>query len=125
MTEIRKRGITVTDQTPATETGRQLALEWMLHGTEDDRDAFVADILAIEAEARADVLGTIEHDPLHEHLTDVAYAKGRADALREAADAVRALTFPYAPDSGHSAGYENGWYDGRGAASRAILDAQP
>ncbi len=53
MTEIRKRGITVTDQTPATETGRQLALEWMLHGTEDDRDAFVADILAIEAEARA------------------------------------------------------------------------
>ncbi len=96
-------------QTPATEAGRQMLAK-------EDKDvpyggASVADILAIEAEARADC-DTAYSDGFSAGATEgradanrqnvaremdlvqkmaAGYHEGRADALREAADAVRAI----------------------------------
>ncbi len=72
-------------QTPATEAGRRLLRQL------DGRPGPVsrADIIAIEAEARADArIGWV--------IYNEEYNRGRTDALREAADAVRAIATTHA-----------------------------
>ncbi len=98
-------------QTPATEAGRRLLADitYPAHYTE----RAVSLVLAIEAEARAD-----EHARYDEDWA-LATRLGRADALREAADAVRAL-------QGWKAGTLPGIHDTvPRAAVLAILDPQP
>ncbi len=70
-------------QTPATEAGRRLD-DWLTFVRERRGLKGVpttASILAIEAEARAEYLVA---------AADEGYRRGRADALREAADAIEA-----------------------------------
>jgi hypothetical protein len=103
----------MTDQTPATESGRRLLY---LVG-----NGWRQPILAIEAEARATMPngGVWLSNDAYGDLLDEAElrgrAKGRADALREAADAVRDLSIQRDPPS---------QFVSR-AAVLAILDPQP
>ncbi len=80
-------------QTPATEAGRRL--------TEDYHNfpPVVKGILAIEAEARADAFGMAEGIYFKTSDLSASYQEGRADALREAAEAVRSMD-PYLSDGG-------------------------
>ena len=56
-----------------------------------------------------------------ERLAAALATPASPDVLDAAVVRMRALLFPFDKDSGHSAGYENGWNDGRGAAERAAL----
>lgn len=104
---------------PQTEAGREFWNDWApldLAGEPtdlEDRDDLRLRILAIENEARADALAGITDD--YKEATDAAmnfgdgYKHGRADALREAAERVRAL----------------GEFDFRTDVLDALLQAEP
>ncbi len=72
----------MTDQTPATEAGRRLN-DWLRLSDNWPEVTSEESILAIEAEARATVYALL---PLEREV-------GRADALREAAERVRARSY--------------------------------
>jgi hypothetical protein len=95
--EMTKRNGSMTDKTPATEAANRLGSRmwaWNRDTSYDEISGTVAniwrDLAAIEAEAREQ--GRAEGDEYKE-ATDAAmnYGQGRADALREAAERVRAL----------------------------------
>ena len=75
-----------TYTSPATEAGRRHVR--YLSDAVMPRDAAVIEVLAIEAEARAE---GYKDDAAVMAAIPEAYAKGYADALREAAERVRAL----------------------------------
>ncbi len=83
VTPWKCNGPHIPDQTPTTEAGRRL-LRWLAYisngGLPPPMDTGRLSILAIEAEARYVPLSQSE-----------SYEAGRADALREAAERVRAL----------------------------------
>ncbi len=96
----------MSEQTPATEAGRSMWGEYGYIGAEGMK----ALILAIEAEARAD-----ERD----NGFTLAYNLGQRDALREAAERVRALP-PFDPPRAQWF-----WLNVSRPAVLAILDPQP
>jgi hypothetical protein len=102
-------------QRPTTEVGRRHVARWFTTHTE--RIDATADILAIEAEAREQVIDT---DILAANI-ETACAEARADALREAAERVRALPL-FVPGLGPNQAHAAESMRDRAAA---ILDPQP
>ncbi len=113
-------------QTPATEAGRRHADWYAMHGDPLLVPEHDSDILAIEAEAREGYIDRHEAYLLTVEAITAAEKAGRADALREAADAVRALPGYAAPVGTHgSAAADAYWRPSVSqAAVLAILDPQ-
>ncbi len=111
----------MTDQTPATEAGRRLFTDNEPMDMMESNGVTWDDILAIEAEARAYSMSAIVSRTDEE---EDEYQRGRADALREAADAVELLDPNDARPDPTDESYDGGFYTVI-AAVLAILDPQP